>query len=47
MKEIIKCFKCKNEVELNYNKIHQDISGKFIVCEKCKGFINVEPKKVF
>lgn len=38
----VTCGKCKHEQIANYNNTYQDIKGKFIVCVKCDGFINVE-----
>lgn len=36
------CPKCKHVQVVKEENVHQDIGGKFIVCVKCNGFIDVE-----
>ena len=36
------CPKCKTVQVVKEENVDQDISGKFIVCEKCSEVINVE-----
>lgn len=39
---IKKCEHCKHGQSVSDKNVYQDIKGKFIICEKCKKFCDIE-----